>query len=94
LVESIFHFRRCGINDISLGSAPLANAKVEPGQLPAEGRAVLFLYANLNRVYGYKSLFEFKRKYRPQWRGRYLAYHRGVHFPLVGLALVRVSSWL
>ncbi len=92
LVESILHFRRLGINDISLGNAPLANAEKEPTRLQAEEKAVQFLFENLNRIYGYKSLFEFKRKYRPRWQGRYVAYHRGVHLPLVGLALVRVHA--
>jgi lysylphosphatidylglycerol synthetase-like protein (DUF2156 family) len=53
---------------------------------------VQFLFENLNHIYGYKSLFEFKRKYRPQWRGRYVAYRRGVHLPLASLALVRVHA--
>jgi lysylphosphatidylglycerol synthetase-like protein (DUF2156 family) len=92
LVESIRHFRGQGINDISLGNAPLANAENENVRLSAEGKAVQFLFENLNRIYGYKSLFKFKSKYRPQWRGRYVAYRRGVHLPLVGLALVRVHA--
>jgi lysylphosphatidylglycerol synthetase-like protein (DUF2156 family) len=92
LVESILHFRSQGINEISLGNAPLANTEKELVRLPTEGKAVQFLFENLNRIYGYKSLFEFKRKYRPQWRGRYVAYRRGVHLPLVGLALVRVHA--
>lgn len=91
LVESILRFRNLGIHDISLGSAPLANAEASaPPQ--GEEKAVRFLFENLNRIYGYKSLFEFKRKYRPQWRGRYVAYQRGLHLPLVGLAVVRVHA--
>lgn len=92
LVESILYFRAQGINNISLGNAPLANTTHGTYRLQAEEKVVQFLFENLNRIYGYKSLFEFKRKYRPQWRGRYLAYHRGVHLPLVGLALVRVHA--
>jgi phosphatidylglycerol lysyltransferase len=92
LVESILHFRHLGINDISLGNAPLANAEKEAARLQAEEKVVQFLFENLNRIYGYKSLFEFKRKYRPRWQGRYVAYHRGVHLPLVGLALIRVHA--
>ena len=92
LVESILYFQQLGIHDISLGNAPLANVDIDPGHVQAEDKAVLFLYQNLTRIYACKSLFEFKRKYRPQWRGRYIAYHRGVHLPMVGLALVRVHS--
>jgi lysylphosphatidylglycerol synthetase-like protein (DUF2156 family) len=92
LVESILRFKAMGVRDVSLGGAPLANA--DPGSIAplGEEKAVRFLFENLNRVYGYKSLFEFKRKYRPEWRGRYIAYHRGLHLPLVGLAVVRVHA--
>ncbi|HUB67698.1 MAG TPA: phosphatidylglycerol lysyltransferase domain-containing protein [Candidatus Methylacidiphilales bacterium] len=92
LVESIAHFRRTGIDDISLGMAPLANAKPSSLPLVAEEKLVQFLFRNLDHIYGYKSLFEFKRKYRPEWKERYVAYRRGVHLPLVGLALVRVHA--
>jgi lysylphosphatidylglycerol synthetase-like protein (DUF2156 family) len=92
LVESIFHLRSGGVREISLGLAPLANMEACPSRLVAEERVVQFLYENLNHIYGYKSLFEFKRKYRPDWRGHYVAYRRGVHLPLVGLALVRVHA--
>jgi lysylphosphatidylglycerol synthetase-like protein (DUF2156 family) len=92
LVESILRFRTLGVTEISLGNAPLANVEADSAALPAEGKVVKFLYENLNRTYGYKSLFNFKRKYRPQWQGRYVAYHRGAHLPLVGLALVRVHA--
>jgi phosphatidylglycerol lysyltransferase len=92
LVESILHFQRQGITDVSLGNAPLANVSHDASRAVAEDKVVQFLFENLNRVYGYKSLFEFKRKYRPEWRGRYVAYRRGVNLPMVGLALVRVHA--
>ncbi len=92
LIESIFHFRSRGIMNINLGLAPLANTRESPSGLMAEEKMVEFLFENLNHVYGYKSLFEFKRKYRPNWRGRYVAYRRGVHLPLAGLALARVHA--
>ena len=92
LAESILHFREEGVDEVNLGSAPLANVQSDLPGLTAEETVVRFLYENLNRIYGYKSLFEFKRKYRPQWKGRYVAYRRGVNLPLVGLALVRVHA--
>jgi len=92
LVESILHFRQRGIRDICLGLAPLANTDAAPSRLLPEEKVVQFLFENLNYIYGYKSLFEFKRKYRPAWLGHYVAYRRGVHLPMVGLALVRVHA--
>jgi phosphatidylglycerol lysyltransferase len=92
LVESIFRFASQGLHDVSLGTAPLANTSDGAKPLVAEEKAVQFLYENLNRFYSYKSLFEFKRKYRPVWQGRYVAYRRGAPLPLIGLALVRVHT--
>jgi lysylphosphatidylglycerol synthetase-like protein (DUF2156 family) len=92
LVESLLHFRAQAVYDVSLGNAPLANADPEYSPPRGEEKAVQFLFENLNRVYGYKPLFNFKRKYRPQWHGRYVAYYRGVHLPLVGWALARVHA--
>jgi len=92
LVKSIDYFRKQGIYDISLGISPLANIEKETAPLMTEDKAVQFLFENLNRLYGYKSLFEFKRKYRPAWSGRYVAYRRVSRLPLVGLALVRVHA--
>jgi lysylphosphatidylglycerol synthetase-like protein (DUF2156 family) len=92
LVESILYFNSLGITRVNLGLAPLANTEKSPSRLVAEDRMVQFIFENLNHIYNYKSLFEFKRKYRPAWRGRYVAYRRGVHLPLVGLALVRVHA--
>jgi phosphatidylglycerol lysyltransferase len=92
LIESISHFNSRGVKRIDLGLAPLANTEKSPARLVAEEKVVQFLFENLNAIYGYKSLFEFKRKYRPHWRGRYVAYRRGAHLPLVGLALVRVHA--
>jgi phosphatidylglycerol lysyltransferase len=91
LVESILHFDAMGIHDVSLGNAPLANAS---GEAPSsmESRLIRFMYENLNLIYAYKPLFEFKRKYRPQWRPRYLAYPVRESLPLIGVALVRIHA--
>jgi lysylphosphatidylglycerol synthetase-like protein (DUF2156 family) len=92
LIESIFRFHSLGITQLDLGLAPLANTDASPEQSVAEDKVVQLLFENLNHVYGYKSLFEFKRKYRPCWHARYLGYRRGVRLPLVGLALARVHA--
>lgn len=55
-----------------------------------EERAVKFLFDNFDRFYGYKSLFNFKKKYQPNWQGRYLAYKPGSSLPMVALAVAGV----
>ncbi len=68
-------------------NAPLANT-AEPEN--THDRAMRYIYKNFNRLYGYKSLFEFKKKYQPQWRGSYLAYRSTAKLPWIGYAMVSI----
>jgi phosphatidylglycerol lysyltransferase len=90
IVESIDHFKQQGVEEVSLGNAPLANADEDLRTSVREERVVKFLFENFDRYYGYKSLFEFKRKYQPVWQGRYLGFRPAVNVFLVAAALVRV----
>ena len=90
IVESIDHFKIMGVEEVSLGNAPLANVEEDPEQYGRTDRAIRFLFENFNRYYGYKSLFEFKKKYQPVWQGRYLAFRANANLLMVALALVRV----
>jgi phosphatidylglycerol lysyltransferase len=78
IVESIDHFKGLGVEEVSLGNAPLANAEQDPCLYGREEKAVKFLFERFNRYYGYKSLFEFKKKYQPSWQGRYLGFRPNV----------------
>ena len=92
IVEAIDHFKALGVEEISLGNAPLANVDAvadERLELRQE-RAVKFLFDNFDKFYGYKSLFNFKKKYSPDWQGRYLAYRPRVSLAMVGLAIAGV----
>jgi phosphatidylglycerol lysyltransferase len=90
IVESIDHFKAMEVEEVSLGNAPLANIEENVKGYRREERAVKFLFENFNRYYGYKSLFEFKKKYQPIWQGRYLGFRPNTNLLLIGLALVRV----
>jgi lysylphosphatidylglycerol synthetase-like protein (DUF2156 family) len=90
IVESIDHFREHEVEEVSLGNAPLANVEPNRQLYGREEKAVKFLFEKFNRYYGYKSLFEFKKKYQPIWQGRFLGFRPNVNLLLVALALVRV----
>ncbi len=90
IVESIDHFRELGVEEISLGNAPLANVEPNRQLYGSEEKAVKFLFEKFNRYYGYKSLFEFKKKYQPIWQGRFLGFRPNANLLLVALALVRI----
>ena len=90
IVSSIEYFRSRGMEEVSLGNAPLANIEKDTNRLMTEEKAIRYLFENFKRLYGYKSLFDFKKKYQPKWQGRYVAYE-GIHdLPAVVMAVVRL----
>ena len=90
IVESIDHFRELGVEEVSLGNAPLANVEPNRRLYGREEKAARFLFEKFNRYYGYKSLFEFKKKYQPVWQGRFLGFRPRANLLLIAVALVRV----
>lgn len=91
ILECISRFRDQGVAEVSLGNAPLANVRCEEDpELNRQEKATRFLFENFDKYYGYKSLFRFKRKYHPDWQGRFLAYPPGTPLPMLGLAIAGV----
>jgi chloride channel protein, CIC family len=87
IVESIHLFKESNVEEVSLGNAPLANA--DERLYGREEKAVRFLFGRLNRYYGYKSLYEFKKKYHPEWQGRYLGFQPNVNLLLAMMAWIK-----
>ena len=87
ITESIKTFQARGLDEVCLANAPLANT-AEPEN--THDRAMRYIYRNFNRLYGYKSLFEFKKKYQPRWRGSYLAFRGTAKLPWIGYAMVNI----
>ncbi len=86
IVACLLDYRERGITEVSLGNAPLAN--LDQREMDSlEEKAVRLLYERFDQYYGYRSLFEFKNKFHPQWSGRYLAY-RGVPYLLPAMAAI------
>jgi phosphatidylglycerol lysyltransferase len=78
-----------GLDEASLSNAPLANVGDPHGTLD---RGVALLFEKMNSFYGYKNLFQFKKKFSPRWEGRYLIYPAGTDLPRVAYALTGVHS--
>lgn len=89
MVESLLDLQRRGLTEASLGSAPLANLS-STGQDQAEEKALRYIFDRFDHLYGYKSLFEFKKKYHPTWMGRHVAYRHISQVLLAATAIVRV----
>ena len=89
LAQSLVQLQAAGFAEASLANAPLANVTGPRGPLE---RGVALLFENMNAFYGYKNLFQFKKKFAPRWEGRYLVYPKGADLPQVAYALTSVHS--
>jgi phosphatidylglycerol lysyltransferase len=89
LAQSLLQLRAEGFEEASLANAPLANVGEPHTTLD---RGVLLLFENLNSFYGYKNLFQFKKKFAPCWQGRYLIYPQDADLPAVVYALTRLHT--
>jgi phosphatidylglycerol lysyltransferase len=89
IAHSLLQLKAEGYAEASLANAPLAN--VSQPSTPLD-RGVALLFDNMNAFYGYKNLFQFKKKFAPRWEGRYLIYPKGADLPRVAYALARVHS--
>mgnify|MGYP000093883007 CR=1 FL=1 len=85
----IFEREDSTLEEASLANAPLANVGEARGGLE---KGVSLLFENLNAFYGYKNLFQFKKKFAPRWEGRHLVYPRGADLPSVAYALSGVHG--
>ena len=89
VARSLEELRAAGLEEASLANAPLANAGEPRGGLE---KGVALLFENLNAFYGYKNLFQFKKKFAPRWEGRHLVYPRGADLPRVAYALIGIHG--
>jgi phosphatidylglycerol lysyltransferase len=89
LSHSLMQLKEMNYLEASLANAPLASVTPPRGTLE---RGVALLFENMNAFYGYKNLFQFKKKFAPRWEGRYLIYPKGADLPRVAYALAGVHS--
>ncbi len=87
LAHSLLLLKASGRTEASLANAPLANVI---GPTDTLERGVELLFENLNAFYGYKNLFQFKKKFAPRWEGRYLVYPKGADLPRVAYAMTAI----
>ncbi|WP_256527695.1 phosphatidylglycerol lysyltransferase domain-containing protein [Dyadobacter diqingensis] len=71
MVEIINYFKAMDFQYLNIGMVPLSGA--EAGKDITE-RAIKFAYQNVKQFGYYKSLREYKDKFSPQWKSKYLIY--------------------
>jgi phosphatidylglycerol lysyltransferase len=89
VAESALLFKKEGLEAASLAMAPLANADDQAPVSPYD-RGVKLLFEHFSSVYGYRTLFQYKKKFAPAWEPRYLVFPRPDHLLRIAYALVSV----
>lgn len=90
LSRSIEFLKSSGAEMVSLGLAPLSNAKNEDASFLDNGIDVLtHRFGNLSES---QSLFNFKKKFQPTWESRYLVFSHTLTLPKVGWALYKAHQ--
>jgi phosphatidylglycerol lysyltransferase len=92
IARSLEHLRDQGYAWVSLGLAPLANVDAPKDSLIERGIRAIYTNPKVNAIYRYQSLFFFKKKFNPQWRGGYLLYPSLLTLPQVFAAIVQVHA--
>jgi lysylphosphatidylglycerol synthetase-like protein (DUF2156 family) len=82
-------FRADGIEFLSLSTAPLTRNNSSVLENTGIARMLRYIGTRLEPVYGFKSLFNFKRKFQPEFRPVYMAYPDSLALPTIALALAR-----
>jgi phosphatidylglycerol lysyltransferase len=89
IAESALLFKQEGLEAASLAMAPMANADDQAAVSPYD-RGVRLIFEHVSSVYGYRSLFQYKKKFAPAWEPRYLVFPRPDLLVRVAYALVSV----
>lgn len=84
MIEIIKYFQSKNFEYLNIGMVPLSGAE-ENKDIPE--RAIKFAYQNVKQFGYYKSLREYKSKFSPEWRSKYLIYDDAY-------ALIRIPSAL
>jgi phosphatidylglycerol lysyltransferase len=84
-------WRERGYEKFALGLAPLSGLG-EGEKISLPEKTLKLFYDNLNAVFSYKGLREFKAKFNPVWEPRYMIYQHVYQLPALGLAVLRASQ--
>ena len=75
LLQAFETMREEGVTWGNLGLCPLANIKDDEDSSKVTTQLFQFIYENMNGVYGFKGLYQAKKKWNPSdWQARYIAY--------------------
>ena len=88
--EAMMVFKEEGIEWGSLAEAPLARLEEEP---EVTAKLLNTVYEKMNRVYGFKALYQAKLKYNPTyWEPNYYVYYPPIFTPATAYAIIRIQN--
>jgi Uncharacterized conserved protein len=82
-----------GVEWGSLGLAPLSNMIDEENKANTSERFLGFIYEHMNRFYGFKTLYHYKKNYGPtDWVTRYLVYYPNAFNLKIAYSIVKAQN--
>lgn len=82
-----------GVKWGSLGLVPLLNTASEYNSSNVIPKIMEFAYENLNMLYGFKTLYQYKKKYAPtDWQPRYLAYYPKTFTAKIAYSVAKIQN--
>ena len=94
IIETCQLLKEEGVEQLSLGLAPLANIEYDrnTSSILLHG-AFKFIYESMNSFYGFKSLYEYKKKFNPSsWNPRYISFYPKIFTPQIGYAIIKAKN--
>ncbi len=89
IASSCLYFKEQGAEFVSLSGAPLARSDGDAAPGTAVEKLMDTLGAQLEPVYGFRSLHQFKAKFQPRLSPIYMAYRDDADLPRIGIAITR-----
>jgi phosphatidylglycerol lysyltransferase len=90
IAASLLAFKERGYRRASLAVAPLADlGQNKGGDESLLAGALRLVYEHGDTVYNFRSLFEYKNKFQPDWQGAYFVYESNTKLGRLAVAVVR-----
>ena len=90
IITTALTYKSRGYQVFSLGLAPFSG--VGEGKTGLSEKTIKLVYENLNGIFSFQGLREFKEKFQPIWEPRYFAYRYTYQLPALSLAVLQASK--
>lgn len=90
-IKLFFHLKKEGYVRFNLGMAPMSSFQEEE-EASFEENAIRYFMRNLNFLFSYRGISQYKAKFASGWEPRYVIYRNPLDLPRMALALRVVSE--